>query len=65
MLANSNSRRNAGSSFETERAVRTPSSEQVRRPVYREGLEQWRHFSAHLDPLRKALGPVLERYPAD
>jgi tetratricopeptide (TPR) repeat protein len=51
--------------FETQRAIRTPSSEQVRRPVYTEGVEQWRHFEGHLDPLKKALGPVLERYPAD
>ena len=51
--------------YETERAVRTPSSEQVRRPVYTEGLEQWRHYEAHLGPLKKALGPLLERYPID
>ncbi|HZW59814.1 MAG TPA: sulfotransferase, partial [Woeseiaceae bacterium] len=49
--------------FETKRAIRTPSSEQVRRPVYTEGLEQWRNFEAHLGPLKKALGPVLDRYP--
>lgn len=47
--------------FETKRAIRTPSSEQVRRPVYTEGIEQWRHFETHLEPLKKALGPVLER----
>ncbi len=49
--------------YETERAVRTPSSEQVRQPVYTQGLEQWRNFEAHLNPLKKALGPLLERYP--
>jgi len=49
--------------YETERAVRTPSSEQVRKPIYREGLEQWRNFERHLEPLKKALGPVLNRYP--
>ncbi|HEX7719975.1 MAG TPA: sulfotransferase [Woeseiaceae bacterium] len=49
--------------YETERAVRTPSSEQVRKPIYKEGLEQWRHFEEHLEPLKKALGPVLDRYP--
>ncbi|MEJ8566917.1 sulfotransferase [Elongatibacter sediminis] len=49
--------------WETERAVRTPSAEQVRQPIYTAGLEQWRHFEHHLDPLKKALGPVLERYP--
>jgi tetratricopeptide (TPR) repeat protein len=48
--------------WETERAVRTPSSEQVRQPIYRSGLEQWRNFEKHLGPLKEALGPVLERY---
>jgi hypothetical protein len=51
--------------WETERAVRTPSSEQVRQPIYQSGLEQWRHFEQHLGPLKKALGPVLQRYPID
>ncbi len=51
--------------YETERAVRTPSSEQVRQPIYKQGLEQWRSFDRHLEPLRKALGPVLDRYPVD
>jgi len=47
----------------TERAVRTPSSEQVRKPIFKTGLEQWRHFEPHLDPLKMALGPILDRYP--
>jgi tetratricopeptide (TPR) repeat protein len=48
----------------TERSIRTPSSEQVKQPIYRSGLEQWRHYAAHLEPLRAALGPeILERYP--
>jgi tetratricopeptide (TPR) repeat protein len=45
---------------ETERPVRTPSSEQVRQPIYASGKEQWQHFEPFLDPLRSALGPVLE-----
>ena len=49
--------------YETERAIRTPSSEQVRQPIFTEGLDQWRNFEKHLDPLKKALGPLLERYP--
>ncbi|TLY99923.1 MAG: sulfotransferase, partial [Gammaproteobacteria bacterium] len=49
--------------YENERAVRTASSEQVRVPIYREGLEQWRHFEAWLEPLKRSLGTVLERYP--
>lgn len=47
----------------TERAVRTASSEQVRQPIFREGTEGWKAFSEHLDPLRAALGEVLEAYP--
>ena len=43
---------------ETERNVRTPSSEQVRQPIYRSGLEQWRHFDPWLGPLKEALGLV-------
>ena len=50
--------------FENERAVRTASSEQVRQPIYREGLDQWRHYEAWLDPLKVALGAVLDLYPA-
>ncbi|WP_203291557.1 sulfotransferase [Maricaulis parjimensis] len=46
----------------TERAVRTASSEQVRQPINTRGIEQWRHFEAHLDPLKQALGPALETY---
>jgi tetratricopeptide (TPR) repeat protein len=49
--------------FETERAVRTPSSEQVRRPIFREGAETWLHFEPYLDPLKHALGDTLRCYP--
>jgi tetratricopeptide (TPR) repeat protein len=42
----------------TERAVRTASSEQVRRPLYGDAVDQWRHFEAHLGPLVDALGPA-------
>ena len=41
--------------WETERAVATPSAEQVRRPIFREGLEQWRNFEPWLGPLKEAL----------
>jgi len=52
--------------YKTERNVRTPSSEQVRQPIYKTGLQQWRHFEAHLTPLFDALGPdLLKRYPID
>lgn len=43
----------------TRRAVRTASSEQVRQPIYKDGVEQWRHFEPWLDPLKAALGPGL------
>jgi tetratricopeptide (TPR) repeat protein len=49
--------------FENERPVRTASSEQVRQPIYREGVDQWRRFEPWLDPLKTALGPVLTAYP--
>ena len=39
----------------TERAIKTPSSEQVRQPIYRSGMDQWKHFDAHLQPLKKVL----------
>jgi len=48
---------------ETERAVRTPSSEQVRRPIYREATEEWRPYEKFLGPLKEALGEVLDAYP--
>jgi hypothetical protein len=50
--------------YETERPVRTPSSEQVRRPINREGVEQWRKFDARLEPLKAALGSVIDAYPS-
>jgi predicted Zn-dependent protease len=50
--------------YENERAVRTASSEQVRRPIFREGLDHWQHYLPWLDPLKAALGPVLDAYPA-
>ena len=43
--------------------VRKASSEQVRQPIYREGIEHWRHFDEWLGPLKSALGPVLAAWP--
>ena len=43
--------------------MRTASSEQVRRPIFKDGLEQWKNYEAWLDPLREALGPVVSAYP--
>lgn len=47
--------------YANDRAVRTASSEQVRQPIYRDAVEQWRHFDDHLEPLKRALGGVLDR----
>lgn len=49
--------------YKTERPVRTPSSEQVRRPIYREATEEWKPYDPHLEPLKRALRAVLETYP--
>ncbi len=46
------------------RAVSTASSEQVRTPIYKEGLEQWRNYEPWLGQLKTALGSVLDCYPA-
>jgi tetratricopeptide (TPR) repeat protein len=44
---------------QTDRAVRTASSEQVRQPIFTSGVDQWENFSSWLDPLRDVLGPEL------
>jgi hypothetical protein len=49
--------------YKTERAVRTASSEQVRRPIYRGSADEWQRYDAHLGPLKEALGPALDAYP--
>jgi hypothetical protein len=48
----------------TERAVRTASSEQVRRPIYRDSTEEWLAYESHLEPLKAVLGDVVAAYPA-
>jgi hypothetical protein len=48
---------------ENARAVRTASSEQVRQPIFRDGVDQWRNYDTWLGPLREALGPLLDTYP--
>jgi tetratricopeptide (TPR) repeat protein len=48
---------------ENARPVRTASSEQVRMPIYRESVNQWQNYDTWLQPLRDALGPVLDAYP--
>ncbi len=48
----------------TERAVRTASSEQVRRPIYRDATDEWQNYESHLEPLKQALGEIVGDYPA-
>jgi tetratricopeptide (TPR) repeat protein len=50
--------------FETQRPVATPSSEQVRQPIFADAVDHWRNFEPWLDPLKAALGPALGAYPA-
>jgi hypothetical protein len=49
--------------YKTDRAVRTASSEQVRRPIYRDATDEWRTYEPHLGPLKDALGPIVDAYP--
>ncbi len=46
--------------YETERAVRTASSEQVRQPIYDTSINHWRNFRSELQPLIEALGDELQ-----
>jgi tetratricopeptide (TPR) repeat protein len=46
----------------TRRSVRTASSEQVRQPLNRDGVDQWKNFEPWLGPLKLALGDALTRY---
>ena len=49
--------------YDNDRAVRTASAQQVRKPIFREGIDHWRNFEPWLEPLRQALGEVLTAYP--
>jgi hypothetical protein len=46
----------------TDRAIRTPSAEQVRRPINREGVDYWRHYEPWLGELKASLGPALDQW---
>ncbi|HNP35358.1 MAG TPA: sulfotransferase [Woeseiaceae bacterium] len=50
--------------YQTDRSVRTPSSEQVRQPIYRRGLEHWRNFEPYLDAMKTGLADEIANYPA-
>lgn len=47
----------------TQRAVRTPSAEQVRQPIHARGVDEWQHYAPMLHPLTDALGAMLDAYP--
>ncbi|MDZ4689827.1 tetratricopeptide repeat-containing sulfotransferase family protein [Terricaulis sp.] len=51
------------SPHETQRAVKTASSEQVRQPISAKGLDSWKPYEPCLGPLREALGDVVDFYP--
>jgi tetratricopeptide (TPR) repeat protein len=51
--------------YETDRAVVTASSEQVRQPIYSKSVNSWRRFETHLEPLIEVLEPLLAELPAD
>ena len=51
--------------FESDRAVKTASSEQVRQPIYASSKFSWRRFESHLEPLIETLEPLLRDLPED
>ena len=50
---------------ETDRAVKTASSEQVRQPIYSSSVNLWRHYEKHLQPVIEILEPVLRDLPEE
>lgn len=50
--------------YDNPRAVRTASAEQVRRPIFTDGLENWKRYERWLEPLKDALGGALPAYPS-
>ena len=51
--------------YETDRAVKTASSEQVRKPIYSSSKHLWRNYESHLEPMIEVLEPLLRTLPAD
>ena len=49
--------------YKNERAVSTASSEQVRSPIFRGGIDHWRHYEPWLDPLKDSVGSLVDAYP--
>jgi tetratricopeptide (TPR) repeat protein len=50
--------------YKSDRVFRSLSNEQVRRPIFKDGVDRWRAYDPWLGPLKAALGPVLDAYPA-
>jgi tetratricopeptide (TPR) repeat protein len=50
--------------YKNKRAVQTPSAEQVRQPINRDGVDYWRHYKQWLGPMKTALGPALDCWDA-
>ena len=48
--------------YETKRAVKTASSEQVRQPIYKQSVQLWQHYEEYLDQLKLGLSPIKERF---
>ena len=49
--------------FRNKRAVRTASSEQVRKPIYKGSLEEWKNYESELQPLEESLGDqTIQRF---
>jgi len=49
--------------YETDRSVKSASSEQVRKPIYKTSVNTWRHYESHLEDLIETLEPVLKKLP--
>jgi hypothetical protein len=50
--------------YESGRIAQTLSLEQVRRPIYNESVDHWRHYQPWLGPLQEVLGELIAHYPA-
>ena len=44
--------------YKSSRPVKTPSAEQVRQPIYKSGLNYWKNFEEHLQPLKKIIDEI-------
>lgn len=49
--------------YETDRAVKTASSEQVRQPIYTSALGKWRRYDRHIGLWKEQLGAIVDELP--